>query len=242
MVLRKWEQLPEFMKVPQVREYYDSLRKKRAQLVLKRFFDIVASGIMLVVLSPAFLVIGILIKLDSSGPVFFRQERVTQYGKSFRIYKFRTMISHSDSNSQITVSGDTRITRAGKILRKLKLDELGQLIDVFRGTMTFVGVRPEVPRYVDAYTPEMLATLLLPAGITSRASIYYKNENELISGVENVADFYVNEILPLKMKINLEDIKSFNLLGDLKIILMTVLGVLGKDYPIPEGNVMESRK
>ena len=165
MRLVKWEALPAAMQTPQVREYYDILSKKRGSLLCKRLFDIGVSAVMLVLLSPVFLVLAVVIKLDSPGPVFYRQVRLTQYGKPFRIFKFRTMVQGADKGSQVTVGGDSRITRVGRVIRKCRLDEIGQLLDVFRGTMTFVGTRPEVPKYAASYTPEMMATFLLPAGL-----------------------------------------------------------------------------
>ena len=172
MRLKKWEDLPEFMQTEEVRKYYDILKKKKVSLFFKRVFDIVCSLIMLIVLSPMFLVLAIAIKIDSKGPVFYRQVRVTQYGKAFRIFKFRTMVRNADKiGTQVTTQGDARITRVGNLIRKCRLDEICQLIDVFRGTMTFVGTRPEVPKYVERYTAEMAATLLLPAGVTNETSI-----------------------------------------------------------------------
>ena len=230
MRLVKWEALPETMQTPQVREYYDILDKKRGSLFCKRLFDIGVSAVMLVLLSPVFLVLAVAIKLDSPGPVFYRQVRLTQYGKPFRIFKFRTMVQGADKGSQVTVGGDSRITRVGKVIRKCRLDEIGQLLDVFRGTMTFVGTRPEVPKYVASYTPEMLATFLLPAGVTSLTSIYYKDEERLLSGAEDSDRVYVEKILPGKMRYNLEGIRSFGFFKDIKIMGMTFLAMLGKEY------------
>ena len=166
MRLCKWEDLPKSMQIEEVRPYYDSLKKKRISRFFKRVFDIVASFLLLVLLSPVFLVLAIAIKLDSKGPVFYRQIRVTQYGKTFRIHKFRTMVQGADKGSQVTVNNDSRVTRIGKLIRSCRLDEIPQLIDVIQGNVTLVGVRPESPRYVAAYTEEMMATLLLPAGVT----------------------------------------------------------------------------
>lgn len=230
MQLVKWEALPEAMQTPQVREYYDILDKKRGSLFCKRLFDIGVSAVMLVLLSPVFLVLAVAIKLDSPGPVFYRQVRLTQYGKPFRIFKFRTMVQGADKGSQVTVGEDSRITRVGKVIRKCRLDEIGQLLDVFRGTMTFVGTRPEVPKYVASYTPEMLATFLLPAGVTSLTSIYYKDEERLLSGAEDSDRVYVEKILPGKMRYNLEGIRSFGFFKDIKIMGMTFLAMLGKEY------------
>lgn len=219
------------MKVPQVRRYYDILKKKWFSLAVKRAFDIVVSAIMLVLLSPVFIILAIAIKSDSEGPVFFRQERVTKYAKHFRIFKFRTMVNNADKlGSQVTVGNDSRITRVGGMIRKFRLDEICQLIDIFRGTMTFVGTRPEVPKYVEQYTPEMRATLLLPAGVTSQASIFYKDEDKILENAQDVDKTYVEKILPEKMKYNLKAIREFSLLGELKIMIMTVFAVAGKDF------------
>lgn len=231
MILIDWEKLPSELQTEEVRPYYDILKKKTASLVLKRAFDVVVSAIMLLILSPVFLLLAIAIKLDSPGPVFYRQVRVTQYGKQFRIFKFRSMVSNADKiGTQVTVGNDSRITRVGKLVRKCRLDELCQLIDIFRGTMTFVGTRPEVPKYVAAYTPAMMATLLLPAGVTSLASIMYKDEDQLLSGAEDVDKTYVEEVLPGKMHYNLRAIETFGFWGDIKLMFMTVFAVLGKEY------------
>lgn len=227
MILEKWENLPEELKTDEVRPYYDILSGKRTSLVFKRIFDVFCSGIMLLILSPVFLVLAVAIKLESEGPVFYRQTRITQYGKEFKIFKFRTMVNNADKiGTQVTVSGDSRITRVGKFIRNCRLDEISQLIDIFRGTMTFVGTRPEVPKYVAEYTPEMLATLLLPAGVTSEASILYKDESELLDKAENADEVYINEVLPAKMKYNLEAIKKFSFFGDIKTIFRTVFAVI----------------
>ncbi len=187
MMVKKWENLPPEFQTEEVRPYYEILRKKQISLMAKRVFDVVVSALMLVLLSPVFLVLAVAIKLDSPGPVFYRQVRVTQYGKQFRIFKFRSMVSNADKiGAQVTVGNDSRITRVGRVIRNCRLDEICQLIDIFRGTMTFVGTRPEVPKYVAAYTPEMMATLLLPAGVTSEASIRYKDESALLDGAEDV--------------------------------------------------------
>lgn len=231
MILKKWEDLPEEIRTDAVRPYYDSLRKKQCSLVCKRLFDVLVSALLLLLLSPLFLILAAAIKLDSPGTVFFRQVRVTRYGKHFRIFKFRSMVSDADKiGSQVTVGNDKRITRTGKLIRKCRMDELCQLIDVFRGTMTFVGTRPEVPKYVDAYTPEMMATLLLPAGVTSLASIMYKDEDRLLEGVEDVDLSYVRDILPDKMKYNLRALEEFSFFGDIKLMFMTIFAVLGKEY------------
>ena len=229
MILKKWEELPENLRTDAVRPYYDLLAKRRGSLALKRCFDVLVSAMMLLVLAPVFLVLAIAIKLDSPGPVFYRQVRVTQYGKEFRIFKFRSMVSDADKRgSLVTVSGDSRITRVGHFIRKCRLDELCQLIDIFRGTMTFVGTRPEVPKYVAAYTPEMMATLLLPAGVTSEASILYKDEAELLDAADDVDAVYIRDVLPGKMKYNLDALKNFSFFSDIATMFRTVFAVLGK--------------
>ncbi len=230
MKIIKWEQLPPEMQTEEVRKYYDILGKKKVSLFFKRAFDIVVSFLMLLVLSPVFLVLAIAIKLDSRGPVFYRQTRITQYNKKFRIFKFRSMVQGADRGSQVTTGNDVRVTRVGKVVRKCRLDEISQLIDVLRGTMTFVGTRPEVPKYTEQYTPEMMATLLLPAGVTSLASIYYKDEAELLDAAEDTDKVYVEDVLPAKMYYNLKAIENFSFWGDIKIMFMTVFAVLGKEY------------
>jgi lipopolysaccharide/colanic/teichoic acid biosynthesis glycosyltransferase len=229
MILKKWEELPEQLRTDAVRPYYDLLEKRRGSLLFKRCFDVIVSSLMLVVLSPLFLILAIAIKCDSPGPVFYRQVRVTQYGKEFRIFKFRSMVQGADRRgSLVTVSGDSRITRVGHVIRNCRLDELCQLIDIFRGTMTFVGTRPEVPKYVAAYTPEMMATLLLPAGVTSEASILYKDEAELLDAADDVDAVYIRDVLPGKMKYNLDALKNFSFFSDIATMFRTVFAVLGK--------------
>ena len=230
MRIIKWEKLPAEMQTEDVRKYYDILKKKRVSLFFKRVFDLLASSFMLIVLLPLFLVIAIAIKIDSRGPVFYRQERVTQYGKRFRIHKFRTMVQNADKGSQITINNDSRITRVGKVIRGCRLDEIAQLIDVIQGTVTLVGVRPESPKFVAAYSSKMMATLLLPAGVTSLASIYYKDEAKLLDGVEDADKVYIEKILPGKMYYNLKGIEKFSFWSDIKIMFMTVFAVLGKEY------------
>ena len=228
-MLKKWEQLPPQLRTEEVRPYYALLANRRGSLLIKRIFDVVVSALMLLILSPVFLVLAIAIKLDSPGPVFYRQVRVTQYGREFRIFKFRSMVSDADKRgSLVTVSGDSRITRVGHVIRNCRLDELCQLIDIFRGTMTFVGTRPEVPKYVAAYTPEMMATLLLPAGVTSEASIRYKDEAELLDAADDVDAVYIRDVLPGKMKYNLDALKSFSFFSDIATMFRTVFAVLGK--------------
>lgn len=230
-MLKRWEDLPDFMRTPEVRPYWEVLYKKRGQLMLKRAFDLTAALVLLVVLSAPMVVIAGMIKLDSPGSVFYRQERVTTYGKHFRIHKFRTMVSNADKiGSTVTVGNDSRITRVGAKLRNLRLDELPQVLDVITGDMSFVGTRPEAVKYVEQYKPEYIATLLMPAGITSEASIRYKDEYRLLSAADDVDKVYVESILPEKMKWNLESIKRFRFARELLTMLRTVLAVLGKDY------------
>lgn len=224
--LKSWDELPQYMRNDSVKRYYDILDKKVASLFAKRIFDITAAIVMLLLLSPVFLVLAVWIKLDSKGPVFFRQERVTQYGRVFRIFKFRTMVNHAEKiGSQVTVEDDIRITRVGRKIRKVRLDELPQLINVLIGDMSFVGTRPEVKRYVHAYTDEMYATLLLPAGITSEASIRYKDEDEILKNCEDVDKIYIEKILPKKMEYNLKSLRQFCFWRDIVTIIYTVIEV-----------------
>lgn len=230
MLLKSWDKLPEEMRTPEVRVYYEALRKKQIALFFKRVFDVVVSTALLAAFSPAFLLIAIAIKLDSAGPVFYRQIRVTQYNKRFRIFKFRSMTQDADRRGTlVTVSGDVRVTRVGAFIRKYRLDEIPQLFDILRGAMTFVGTRPEVPRYVERYAPEMMATLLLPAGVTSLASIRYKDEATLLDSAEDADKTYVEEVLPAKMRYNLESLKTFGFWSDIKTMFATVAAVLAKE-------------
>lgn len=227
MILKSYQKLPESLQNDEVKRYYDILAKKKVSLFLKRVFDIIMSLILLVILLPVFLVLSIWIKLDSKGAVFYRQERITTYGRKFRIFKFRTMVQDADKKgSLITLGQDTRITKVGNKIRKCRLDEIPQLLNILKGDMSFVGTRPEVSKYVDKYTDEMKATLLMPAGVTSKASIEYKNEDEImdtfLSKGEKVDDIYVERILPEKMKHNLEYIEKFSLLEDIKICMKTI--------------------
>lgn len=231
MVLRKWDDLPEFMKTEEVKPYYEVLRKKRLSLVLKRMVDLVGGVVLLVLLAIPMAIISVLIKLDSPGPVFYRQERVTTYGKHFKIHKFRTMVSNADKiGTAVTVGNDSRITKVGAKLRGCRLDELPQVLDLISGNMSFVGTRPEAVKYVEKYKPEYMATLLLPAGITSEASIRYKDEAELLKAADDVDRVYVEEVLPGKMKYNLQSIMEFSFMGEIKTMFRTVFAVLGKDY------------
>lgn len=228
-MLRKWEDLPAYMRTEEVRPYYEVLCKKKKSLAAKRIFDFAVSSAMLVILSPALLVLAGMIKKDSEGPVFYRQERITQYGRKFRIYKFRTMVINADKiGSLVTVGEDPRITKIGKKLRGCRLDELPQLINIWKGEMSFVGTRPEVEKYVKKYTPEMMATLLLPAGVTSEASIQYKNEDKLLADVsgDDAERVYIEQILQEKMKWNLTEIKRFGFFREIGTMVKTVVAVV----------------
>ncbi len=231
MILRPWDSLPEFMKSKEVKAYYDVLARKKFQLGLKRVFDIVIAVGLLIILFIPMLVVALLIKLDSPGPVFYRQERVTSYGRLFKIHKFRTMVNNADKlGATVTVDKDVRITKIGSCLRNLRIDEIPQLIDVITGKMSFVGTRPEATKYVKRYTDEMFATLLLPAGITSETSIRYKNEAELLNSADDIDEVYLKKILPDKMRCNLQSIKKFSFFGDILTMVRTVLVLFGKEY------------
>ena len=226
-MLKNWNELPKYMRTDEVRPYYDLLQKKRLSLFFKRVLDIVVSLIMIILCSPILLIISILIVKDSKGGVFYRQERVTQYGRVFRIFKFRTMVKNADQiGTQVTVSNDSRITKIGSKLRNRRLDELPQLFNIFLGDMTFVGTRPESVHYVKSYTNEMYATLLLPAGVTSEASIEYKDEADLLDQADDVDSVYINEVLPEKMKYNLNSIKEFSFFKEIATMFKTVFAVL----------------
>lgn len=226
-MLKNWNELPKYMRTDEVRPYYDLLQKKRLSLFFKRVFDIVVSLIMIILCSPILLIISILIVKDSEGGVFYRQERVTQYGRVFRIFKFRTMVKNADQiGTQVTVLNDSRITKIGSKLRNCRLDELPQLFNIFLGDMTFVGTRPESVHYVKSYTNEMYATLLLPAGVTSEASIEYKDEADLLDQADDVDSVYINEVLPEKMKYNLNSIKEFSFFKEIATMFRTVFAVL----------------
>lgn len=227
MGVKNWENLPDNMQTDSVRQYYEALRKKQVQLVAKRVFDVVVSLILLVVLSPVFLILWVAIRVDSKGAALFQQIRVTQYGREFRIYKFRTMVVDAEKlGAHVTTKGDSRVTKVGRFLRKCRLDELPQLVNILKGDMSFVGTRPEVPRYVAAYSEVMWATLLLPAGVTSTASIEYKDEDRLLSNAEDADKTYIDAILPEKMRYNLQYLLDYSFWKDIKIMIKTVLAVL----------------
>lgn len=227
MKWKEWNELPKQMKTEEVFPYYEILKKKRKSLYLKRLFDIFISFSIICIFMPFFIFISILIKLDSKGPIFFRQKRVTQYGKIFFIYKFRTMIDNADQiGSQVTTENDIRITKIGRILRKYRLDEVPQVFNILLGEMTLVGTRPEVPKYVSKYSKEMWATLLLPAGVTSYASIAYKDEEKLLKNVDTVDKVYLEKVLPEKMQYNLKAIKEFGIVRDFMIMIKTIIAVV----------------
>ncbi len=227
MRLRAWNELPEWMRNEEVRKYHEILKRKRFTLMLKRFFDVVMSLLLLILLSWLFLILAIWIKADSKGSVFYRQERITQYGKRFRIYKFRTMVSDADKiGALVTTANDARITKVGARIRKCRLDEIPQLINVLKGEMSFVGTRPEVEKYVREYSDEMKATLLLPAGVTSLSSIRFKEEDSLIaeySQTLGIDEAYIKKVLPKKMVLNLDYIRQISFWNDVKICIKTVL-------------------
>lgn len=230
-MLKKWNDLPDFMRVDEVRPYWEILNKRRGQLVLKRCLDLAVALILLVILAIPMGIIAVLIKRDSDGPVFYRQERVTTYGRHFRIHKFRTMVSNADKiGTAVTVGNDSRITKIGAKLRGHRLDELPQVLDVISGDMSFVGTRPEAVKYVERYKPEYNATLLMPAGITSEASIRYKDEDKLLNAADDVDNVYVEKVLPEKMKWNLESIRRFRFFREILTMFRTVFAVLGKEY------------
>lgn len=226
MIIKNWEKLPENLRKDEVHIYYERLRKKSFSLMLKRLFDVIMSLILILILSPVLIIISIIIKREDGGSVFYRQVRITQYGKEFKIFKFRTMVEGADKiGSLVTRNEDIRITRVGKTLRKYRLDELPQLFNILIGDMTFVGTRPEVPKYVEKYTDEMMATLLLPAGVTSEASIMFKDEDKFISKGIDVDRVYIDEILPQKMEYNLYQLKNFSIGHEIILLLKTVRAV-----------------
>ncbi len=226
MQIGKFEELPKGLRYAEIRPYWRSLYRKNPQLKIKRIMDVVLAVFLLILLALPMIVIAIMIMVDSPGGCFFRQVRVTAGGRLFRIHKFRTMTRDADKKgSAVTVDGDARVTKVGAFLRKYRLDELPQLLDVLAGDMSFVGTRPEVLPYVRKYTKEMRATLLLPAGITSRCSIEYKDEARLLKNAKDPDRVYVEKILPEKMRINLEEIRNFSIKNDIKTMLDTVLAV-----------------
>jgi lipopolysaccharide/colanic/teichoic acid biosynthesis glycosyltransferase len=222
-----YENLPKSMKNEYTKQYVDLLNNSKFSLCVKRVFDVVVSFIILLLLSPFFLILAAAIKIDSKGPVFYRQIRVGRYNKDFKIFKFRTMVQDADKiGLPLTVGDDPRVTRVGHLIRKLRLDEFSQLLNVLNGTMSLVGPRPEVRKYVDAYTDEYMATLLIRPGITATSSIAFKDEDKILNSADNAEEVYVEKILPPKMKYNLEYMKNITLLNDIKIMFQTVGAVL----------------
>lgn len=226
MKMPDYEKLPKELQCEAVKLYYDILKEKTAGLIVKRIFDVTVAVFLIIFLSLPMAVIAVLIKCTSKGPVIYKQVRVTTFGRRFKIFKFRSMRTDADSKGELlTVGEDSRITNIGKFIRKFRLDELPQIFHVLSGKMTIVGTRPEVPKFTEKYTDEMLATLLLPAGVTSLASIKYKDEAELLANASDVDMAYIKTILPEKMKYNLEYIKKFSFMGDIKLIFKTVAEV-----------------
>lgn len=226
MKMPDYSKLPKELQCDAVKRYYDILKTKTAGLVVKRIFDITVSLFLIVLLCIPMCLIAVIIKCTSKGPVIYKQVRVTTFGKRFKIWKFRSMRTDADAKGELlTVGEDARITKIGKFIRKFRLDELPQIFHVLSGKMTIVGTRPEVPKFTDKYTNEMLATLLLPAGVTSLASIKFKDEAELLAEAEDVDKTYIETILPEKMKYNLEYIEGFSFIGDIKLIFKTVAEV-----------------
>lgn len=225
-MLSNWEQLPDALKNDSVKKYYDILKKKQIQLIIKRILDIIFSFLLIVICLPFLLIVSILVVVDSGLPIFYLQSRITTNYKKFKILKFRTMVNNADKlGALVTTDNDSRITKVGKFLRNYRIDELPQLFNILFGSMSFVGTRPEVLKYVEKYSDKMLATLLLPAGVTSIASIEYKDEAELLSSTNNADETYINEILPQKMKYNLEYLENFSLKNDFVIIIKTIIAV-----------------
>lgn len=221
--MKSFDKLPKQFQCEEVKYYYDILSKKTGSLVLKRITDLIFAVILVVVLIIPIIIIAVAVKITSKGPVFYRQVRVTTYGRNFRILKFRTMVENADKiGSLVTTDSDSRVTKVGRFLRKYRLDELPQIFNVLSGSMSVVGTRPEVPKYVEQYKPEYLATLLIPAGITSLASIMYKDEEKLLSSEQDVDKVYIEKILPEKMKYNLQYTENFGFRSDLKLMLKTV--------------------
>lgn len=216
------------MQTEEVKKYYDILNSKKGYLIAKRIFDFTLSLVMSVVLLPFIVLAGIMIKIDSPGKIFFLQKRVTTNGKVFKIFKLRTMKENSEKLSGVTVDNDPRITKLGKYLRKFRIDEIPQIFNILTGDLSFVGARPESVKYVKEYSPEMYATLLMPAGVTSPASILFKDEAELLKGAQNPDETYVKDILPKKMAYNLEYIENCSLLYDIKVMFKTVIAVIKK--------------
>ena len=225
-MIPEWKKIPEKLKNNYVKKYYNCLIQKKNSLILKRLFDISLSIILILLLSPLMVIISIIIKLTSKGPVYYKSKRITQYGKVFYMFKFRTMEVDSDLKGKLTTKNDQRVTKVGKFLRKFRIDEFPQLINILLGQLSFVGTRPEDPKYVAEYSDEMVATLLLPAGVTSIACINFRDEDEFFTSLDNVDQIYMNDVLPQKMKYNFDYLNKFNFFLDIKIIILTVLRMI----------------
>ena len=200
------------------------LNNKKATLLLKRLFDIILSISLFAILILPMVVCSVVIAIGNDGPIFFKQKRIGQFGKEFNIIKFRTM-TVNNAGSEITANNDKRVTKVGKFLRKFRLDELPQLINVLFGDMSFVGPRPEVPCFVDKYNEDWLATLLVKPGITCDSSIYFADESQLLDNADDAEQCYIDEILPEKCKMNIDYIKNISLLNDVKIMFKTIARV-----------------
>ena len=222
----KLQNMPGSMQNEKVKEYAGLLSHKKCSLFFKRLFDIVVSFLILLILSPVMLVLAIAIKLDSKGPVFYRQIRVGRYNKDFKIFKLRTMVQDDDKKGlAITLNEDPRITRVGRLIRKCRLDEISQLLNVLGGSMSFVGPRPEVRRYVEAYSPEGMATLLVRPGVTAPSSIVFKDEDKILNSGDDPEQIYVEQILPEKTRLNLEYVARLSFWKDIKIMFQTLHAV-----------------
>ncbi|MFZ2538112.1 MAG: sugar transferase [Oscillospiraceae bacterium] len=223
MNISKFEQLPKKMQNVAVKQYYDIVKTKQTTLTVKHIIDVLICGIIFIITLPFFITFSVLIKLTSTGPVLFKQERIGKDLKTFHILKFRTMVKDADKKGiQLTTGNDSRITPFGKFLRGINMDEMPQLINVIKGDMSIIGTRPEVKRYVDVYTDEMLATLLIKPGMVSLASVKYKNENDMLTLASNPEQVYIDDILPDKMKYNLEYLSCLSLKKDFLILGKTI--------------------
>ncbi|MBQ2755383.1 MAG: sugar transferase [Oscillospiraceae bacterium] len=221
-IINEWQKLPDEMKNKEVLMTLEQLCKKRGMLKIKRAADVCISLLLIAGLSPVMAAAAIVVAAESEGGILFRQRRITQYGRVFEILKFRTMYVSEREGSLLTAADDSRITKVGKVLRKTKTDELPQLFNVLRGEMSLVGVRPEVERFVQRYTPQMMTTLLLPAGMTSPASLAFSNEEQLLSRAKDREREYIEKILPQKMKLNIDYLENFSLKKDAGVLLKTV--------------------
>lgn len=230
MLITKYSELPPKMQNEATKKCCETLLAKKGTLLAKRIIDFTVCLLIFIVVSPIFLIICLLIKLTSKGPVFFKQERVGRDMKSFKILKFRTMVKDADKKGiALTTGNDSRITPFGAFLRKINMDEMPQLLNVIKGDMSIIGTRPEVWQYVNVYTDAMLATLLLYPGMVSIASIHYKNENDLLTGISDVEKTYIEKILPDKMRYNIDYLKNISVSGDFRILIKTIACAFEKD-------------